>query len=496
MSIPITSRALYTVDQVRRIDQAAINHCGIPGFVLMQRAAAAAFALLLRRWPQARRIVVLAGHGNNGGDAFLLAQLARAEGLHVTALALGEESRGDAEIARAAFVKDGGIIGITDLSTVLPDADVYVDGLFGTGLTRSIDGVAAALIAQLVTRYAAVLALDIPSGLNADTGVAEGPVVRADTTISFVGWKRGLFTADAADRCGVLELAALDIPEAAFTGIAADAGLLDRSIASLLVPRGGNVNKGSFGHVLAIGGDEGMAGAVRLAAEAALRVGAGLVSVATRAAHIGALNAARPELMARAVDGPQSIESMLARASVLAVGPGLGQGAWGHALWDAALRSGRSIVLDADGLNLLARDLRSLPSSAILTPHPGEAARLLECDIAAIQRDRFGAARALAARYRAVVVLKGAGSLIADAEGRVAVCPFGNPGMASGGMGDVLTGVIAGLLAQGLDAWDAACLGVVAHAVAGDAAAGLAPRGLIASDLFEPLREFVNGRLA
>ncbi len=489
--------ALYTVEQVRRLDRRAIESGAIAGFELMQRAAAAAFATLVRRWPGAHRVLVLAGSGNNGGDAFLLARLAQAHGLRVHVLAQDARSEGgDAGAARAAWQGDGAAIGTIDATTHLPDADVIVDGLFGTGLGRPIEGPVARLVAMLAEHPAPVLALDVPSGLDADTGIANGPVVTAAATVSFVGWKRGLFTADGRDRCGALELATLDIPEALRDEIAADAELLDADAATCLPPRLGNVNKGTFGHVLAIGGDDGMAGAVRLAAEAALRVGAGLVSVATRGGHVGALNAARPELMARGIEGPQALAPMLARADALALGPGLGLGAWGHALWDAAMRAGIAAVVDADALTLLSREPLALPARTVLTPHPGEAARLLACDIAAIQRDRFAAARELARRFGCVVVLKGAGSLVADRDGRVAVCPFGNPGMASAGMGDVLTGVIAGLLAQGLDAWHAACVGVVVHARAGDAAAGATPRGLVAGDLFVHLREFVNRRIA
>jgi NAD(P)H-hydrate epimerase len=246
--------------------------------------------------------------------------------------------------------------------------------------------------------------------------------------------------------------------------------------------------------VLAIGGDRGTAGAIRLCGEAALRAGAGLVSVATQAEHIAALNAARPELMAHAVNGPQALQPLLARAGVLALGPGLGQGAWGHALWLAALDSGKPLVLDADGLNLLARDPRRFAQPAVLTPHPGEAARLLGATVAQVQADRFAAARALAARYGAVAVLKGAGSLVAEPDGRLDVCPWGNPGMASGGMGDLLTGIVAALLAQGCSAPEAARLGVGLHARAGDLAVrGEGERGLLASDLLAPLRRLLNG---
>ncbi|MEP6880690.1 MAG: NAD(P)H-hydrate dehydratase [Dokdonella sp.] len=496
MTAKSNSRALYRVEQVRQIDRQAIDAGGLSETELMHRAAAAAFIHMRGRWPDAKRVLVVAGCGNNGGDAFLFALLARRADLDVHVIALGNESRGDAALARSAWLSAGGAIEVFDRQTVFAASDVLIDGLFGTGISRAPTGAAERLIELMNAHGGGKFALDVPSGLDADNGVAPGVVFRADATISFVGWKRGLFTADGVDCCGEVRLDRLDIPSEIFDGVSADAQLLDSTLLSVLPPRSNNVNKGRFGHVLVVGGDEGMAGAVALSAEAALRVGAGLVSVATRATHIAVIHALRQELMVRAVDGQQSLQSMLDRASVVAIGPGLGQGAWGHALWDSTLRVDKPCVLDADALNLLARESRTLPKSSVLTPHPGEAARLLACDVADIQADRFGAARALADRYSAVVVLKGAGSLIARPNGKLALCPFGNPGMASAGMGDVLTGVIAGLLAQGLEAWDAARLGVLAHAIAGDRAAGTCPRGMIASDLFSPLRNFVNGQPA
>lgn len=485
--------SLYTAEQVRHIDRNAIERCGIPGFALMQRAADAAFAVLRRRWPQATHIGLLAGGGNNGGDAFLLGALALQAGLRVDAIALTPASTGDAARARDAFEAAGGMILVADIDTGIPQTDVVVDGLFGTGLARPVAGVAAMLVEKLNAARREVLALDVPSGIDADTGACLGAAVRAHATVSFIAWKRGLFTSDAVDCCAALELATLDVPAAAYDGIVPDAQLLDDALSRLLPPRRANSNKSSFGHVLVIGGDHGMAGAVRLTGEAALRCGAGLVSVATRAAHVTALNAARPELMARGIADANDLVALIERASVIAIGPGMGQGAWGQGLFDAALGSAKPLVLDADGLNVLAQAPRPLPEQTILTPHPGEAARLLGCNVAVIQHDRFAAVRAIAVRYNAVVVLKGAGSLIGDPRGRVAVCRWGNPGMASGGMGDLLTGVVAALRAQGLSAWDAARLGVGLHARAGDIAAGASPRGLIASDLFAPLRELVNG---
>ena len=488
----MNTTALYTVAQVRAFDRAAIDTHGIAGYELMQRAAAAAFAHLRKRWPQAGRIVVLCGSGNNGGDGYVLARLALAAGFDVGAVAAQPvRAGGDAARAYAAWIQAGGRA--MDATSALPDADVYVDALFGTGLTRAPQGIALDLIEQVNRAKRPTLALDVPSGVDADTGNVPGSAVVAAATITFVARKRGMFTGAARDHCGDIALDDLAIPAAAFAGVSADAVLLDAdTIAASLPPRAPNAHKGKFGHVLAIGGDLGMGGAIRLAGEAALRAGAGLVSVATRAEHVGALNAARPELMASGVGGPQELETLLQRATVIALGPGLGQRAWGHALWHTAIAAGKPVVLDADGLNLLARDPLSLPANTVLTPHPGEAARLLECDTRAIATDRFAAARELARRHQCVIVLKGAGTLVATPHGEVAVCPWGNPGMASGGMGDVLTGVIAGLLAQGLDAYRAACIGVALHARAGDIAAREGECGLLASDLFGPLRVLRN----
>ena len=488
---PDLTVALYTAEAVRRIDRAAIDDCGVAGFELMRRAADAVFATLRRRWPDARRIAVLAGRGNNGGDALLVGGLALQHGLDVDAFAAADAPSGDAKRAREAFLEAGGRIArFADVD--FGAADVIVDGVFGTGLARAVEGEAAAVIARANASGVPVLAVDIPSGLSADTGTRLGVAILAEATVSLVAWKRGLFTGDAADCVGARELAPLDVPAAAFAHVAPDATLLGGTDTRALPPRRGNVNKGNFGHVLAIGGDRGMGGAIRLVGEAALRCGAGLVSVATRADNVAALIAGRPELMPRAVEDAMALEPMLGRASVIAIGPGLGREEWGMSLWRIALATTLPLVVDADALNLLANAPRTLPN-AVLTPHPGEAARLLATDTARVQSDRFAAARELAKRYAAIVVLKGAGSLIAAPDGRLAACPWGNAGMATGGTGDVLTGVIASLLAQGLCAWDAACTGVALHARAGDLAAGDAPRGLVASDLFAPLRELVNG---
>ena len=483
---------LYTVAQVRALERAAVERMGILGYVLMQRAAFAAFNFLRRRWPNAQRIVVICGSGNNGGDGYALAKLVREAGLNVQVLALASPQAGsEAAQALADWHAIGGEVLAAD--AVWPQADLYVDALFGIGLSRPLEGQARAWVERINACARPVLALDVPSGVNADSGDVPGAAVRADATLSFIARKRGLYTGAATSYAGNTALDTLGLLMEIYTNSPGDARLLDTGdLHGWLPPRPRDAHKGAFGHVLAIGGDIGMGGAIRLTGEAALRVGAGLVSVATQAEHITALNAARPELMAHAVAGTQELQALLERANVVAIGPGIGQRAWGHALWRAAIVAGKPLVLDADGLNLLARERLDLPAQTVLTPHPGEAASLLGTDTQTIARDRFVAVRELAKRHHATVVLKGAGSLIANPQGEVAVCAWGNPGMATGGMGDVLTGVIAGLLAQGLDAWRAAQLGVALHAQAGDAAADAGEAGLIASDLFEPLRRLRN----
>lgn len=488
------SRALYTAAQMRRVDAAAGATLGLNGAALMQRAAEAAFDALCRRWPSALRITVCCGSGKNGGDGYLLARIARQAGRDVSVIALTPPQDPDTQAAADAWRASGGFLHPFAGAASLPAADVYVDALYGIGLNRPLQGAAAALVDALNASGVPILALDIPSGLSADTGAVLGACVRAAATVSFIAWKRGQHTGAGTDTCGELELASLQLPSAVFDEEPAGAALLEwETLRTRLPARRRDVHKGLYGHVLAIGGDQGYGGAIRLAGEAALRSGAGLVSVATQEEHLAPLLAARPELMVAATAGPQELDALLNKATTLALGPGLGQRSWGHALWHRALASAKSAVLDADALNLLARHPRRFTSPTVLTPHPAEAARLLASDSASVQTNRYAAALAIAERYNAVVVLKGAGSLIAAPGRAVAVCPWGNPGMASGGMGDVLTGVVAALLAQGLDAWDAACLGAAAHARAGDIAAADGA-GLLAADLFVPLRRVLGGR--
>lgn len=484
---------LYTAEQTRALDRVAMESFAIPGYTLMGRAGAALLRVALERWPRAERWALVCGTGNNGGDGYVAARLAREAGLKVSVWQLGDPATVRGEAAQAlADLRAAGIEPTTFDPAGLARADLVVDALLGTGLARPVEGAWAQAIAAINASGLPVLAVDIPSGLSADRGVALGTAVRAAVTVSFIGRNRGLYTGEALDHVGEVVFAGLGVPAAVYARVSAAARLLERTPGEALGRRSRNAHKGAFGHVLVVGGNEGLGGAARLAAEAAARTGAGLVSLAVAPVHGAGLIAGRPELMARGVGSPTELDPLLERASVVALGPGLGQGPWGEALWEAVLASERPLVMDADALNLLARQ-PACRQDWILTPHPGEAARLLGSSAAEVQADRFAAVAELQRRYGGVAVLKGAGTLVQADEAPVGVCAAGNPGMASGGMGDVLTGVIAGLLAQGASIREAAELGVWTHGRAADRAAAAGERGLLAGDVIAALRPLVNG---
>ena len=484
------SRCLFRAEQVRALDRRAIEDQGIPARELMERAGGSAFKLLRQRWPAARRITVVCGLGNNAGDGYVVARYALDAGLKVMVSQVGDATRlkGEAQAAYQAMCETGQSLASFSLDH-LHDRDLIVDGLFGTGLSRVVEGPWGQAIEAINDCATPVLALDIPSGLNSDTGSVLGEAVRASATISFVGLKRGMFTGLGPSCCGEIELSDLSLPAEVYAGVEPSAmRLLPAEMT--LAPRERHAHKGHFGHVLVAGSDRGYTGAARLAAEAAARVGAGLVSIATRESHAATIAGNRSELMGHGVESGKSLQALIDRASVIAIGPGLGQSDWARALLDQVFVSSKPMVVDADALNLLSNmDLSR--QDWITTPHPGEAARLLGVDTSVIQADRFEAITQLQRRYGGVCVLKGAGTLIAGGD-RIHVCEGGNPGMASGGMGDVLTGVIAGLLAQHLGPEEAACLGVWLHSEAADIAAQDGERGLLARDLMPILRRLVN----
>lgn len=487
---------LYSAAQVRELDRVVIEELGVPGIVLMKRAGRAVYDAVSMLDGSSVRLSVLCGRGNNAGDGYIVAGLASDNGLEVQVLQLGSSDalRGDAAKARD-WAHECGVLEERFEHDSQLRGDLVVDALLGTGLSGSVRDEFAGAIDKVNRSARPVVAVDVPSGLSADTGVPLGCAVNADVTVTFIGRKRGLYTGAGVEHAGKVVYADLGVDEAAFARVPAEAELL-RLGENVGTPprRRRDAHKGSFGHVLVVGGDLGMGGAALMAGEAAMRSGAGLTSIATRPRHIAGFLARRPELMVRGVDNAKELDPLLERATVCIVGPGLGRGAFGEQLLRVALEAQKPTVLDADALNIVASKGWSLPSTSVITPHPGEAARLLEWSTETVVADRFGAIDALVKKFDCVVVLKGAGTLVAEPGGKVGVCNAGNPGMASGGMGDVLSGIVGGLLAQGLSGIDAARTGVCVHACAADAAAQRSgERGLVATDLIDDVRRLLNG---
>ncbi|MEM7016294.1 MAG: NAD(P)H-hydrate dehydratase [Pseudomonadota bacterium] len=483
--------SLYRAEQVRELDRIAIEERGIPGLCLMERAGAITFEAARTRWSDAKSVCVVCGWGNNGGDGYVIARLAHIAGYQVSVLH-PDDSRnvaGDALATRQYLEAVGLAIQPFD-ENIVQQADMIVDAMFGTGLKRPIEGIWADAVDTINSASGQVVSVDIPSGLSSDTGVVLGAAVQADLTATYIGLKRGLFTGSGPDYCGEVVFDDLDIPNDIYEDFATDSTLLDqRALDFPRRPRASH--KGSFGHVLVVGGEEGFTGAIRLTAEAAIRVGCGKISLATRASHAGMLNLTRPEVMSHGVESIEALNALFDGVDVIAVGPGLGKTEWSQRMLDTVIASGKPLVVDADALNLLAGSPQVL-SNTVMTPHPGEAARLLNCSTKDIHTNRFQSAEDIRLKYGGICVLKGAGSIISYADRPFDVCTAGNPGMACGGMGDLLTGVIAGLIGQGFPLGDAARLGVCLHAVAGDKVAEQGERGLMPTDLLPWLRHFAN----
>jgi ADP-dependent NAD(P)H-hydrate dehydratase / NAD(P)H-hydrate epimerase len=485
--------AVYTEAQMRALDRFASVEAGIPSYTLMTRAGETALRALRSSWPAAERVLVVCGPGNNGGDGYVLARAALQQRLKVSVVSLTDPAnlKGDARRAWEEF-RTSGADTIQWHRNLVEQTDVIVDALFGVGLSRAIEAEAAACIEAINESQASVLALDIPSGLDANSGRVLGHAVRADRTISFIGLKLGFYLAEGPNCTGAVMCDPLELPSTVFELVPPFALRIDEDTLARALPRRcRTTHKGQQGHVLLIAGGVGMAGAARLAGEAALRVGSGLVTVATRPENVAAIAANRPELICRAVEHAADLASLIERADVVAIGPGLGQDQWSRAMEEGVRSCNKPMVVDADALNLLAQAPRK-NSNWVLTPHPGEAGRLIGSNAGDVQADRLNAANQIVARYGGVVVLKGAGTLVVDERDPPHICDRGNPGMASPGMGDVLTGVIAGILAQGVNTKDAARAGVFVHAMAGDMAAHRGERGLLASDLFNYLTTCVN----
>lgn len=493
-SIDTLPGKLYSADSVRKLDSIAIESFKVNGYDLMKRAGQVVFKYLQDHYPIARRVLVCCGAGNNAGDGYVVARLAMRAGLdvHVVSMVEPNKLQGD---ARAAW-QDWRALGHQSTAftaELLSRADVVIDAMLGTGLQRDVVGIWADVIHQLNAAKKPVIAIDIPSGLCADTGRIAGVAVHAKATVSFIGLKKGLFTHHGVEHCGELVFDSLSIPEKVYENVPHQAELLNWSqLKQQLQRRPASAHKHQCGHVVILGGDVGMPGAARLAAEASLRAGAGLVTVVSHPQHAEIILAGRAEIMLSFSEDGHVPADLLARASAIVVGPGMRDTQWSRNLLSAALETTIPKVVDAGALRMLD-EKDGHRDDWVLTPHAGEAASLLdEMDSASIQDSRFASVDLLQQRYGGQVVLKGAGSLIQSPEGMIRLCPYGNPGMASAGMGDVLSGIIAALLAQGYASRQAVELAVCIHSLAADLASAEGQTGLLASDLFPFVRQLVN----
>jgi hydroxyethylthiazole kinase-like uncharacterized protein yjeF len=484
---------LYSVAEIRRIEAAALAAVA-PG-TLMRRAGAAAAAAAIRLLSAGARVLALAGPGNNGGDAMEAAALLAYAGYAVTIRLCGDRTRLPVDAAQALRRAEASPAQFDPDARIDADWALAIDGLFGIGLARPLSGDIARVVAAVNRLHCPVLALDVPSGLDADTGAVVGPdgiAVRATHTLTFIGDKPGLHTADGCDCAGEVAVAGLDIDPALYP---APAQLLNQPalFATHARPRRANSHKGSFGDVAVIGGAHGMAGAAVLAARSAAFAGAGRV-YAGYLDEPPAFDPAHPEIMCR-----RATDLDLSRAAIVA-GPGFGSGSAAKALLPRLFDAAGPLVLDADGLNLVAADtalqaaLAARAAPCLITPHPLEAARLLGTSAAEVQADRLHAARELARRHAAVAVLKGAGSVVARPDGLAAINTSGNPALATGGTGDVLAGLCGALLAQGWPAWEAALGAVWLHGAAADDLVndGIGPVGMLAGELIPAIRRRHN----
>ena len=485
--------ALYLTEGIRLCERKALDELGMSAESLMMRAGTAAFNTLKKLYPDVRAIAVFCGGGNNAGDGYVLAKLAHQHGLLVVIhqyKAIDELPAAAKDAAQAAV--DAGVPCQPLDDAIDSEREVVVDALLGIGLQGAARGPIAQAIHLINDSELPVLALDIPSGLNADTGCAPGICIHAAVTITFIAEKVGLLTMDGPDHCGKIVCNNLQLDPCLAAIQPAAYRLDERLLHGVLAPRRKNSHKGGYGHGLVIGGGPGMPGAPYLTALAALRVGAGAVTMATLPGYADHVLPLLPEVMISPIECVDSLLPLLMKATVCVIGPGLGESEWAKTLFKAAIAAQLPLVMDASALRMLAENPQH-DDHWVLTPHPGEAASLLGESTAEIQVDRCKSAQLIQQQYGGCVVLKGAGSVVNTGDGHTYICTAGNPGMASAGMGDVLSGVIGGLLAQGASLADATKFGVWLHAHAADEAVSTqGERGLMASDLMPYLRRQIN----
>ncbi len=495
----VTEHELKTGEQVRKLETQYCQQHQLESYKLMQRAGKSAWQLIQKLYPKIRQLCILVGPGNNGGDGLEVACLAQQAGLTITLMSASNKPFSYKNDAHLAYLKtlDAKIELIPFSATKLHQADLIVDAILGTGLTQPARESTTTIIQQLNQSQIPILSLDVPSGLDADTGAVIGGAIHAATTLTFIAVKTGLVTADGKDYCGKLYLAKLE-----FEGDDLKlSSTLENSTVSNSIPvklagyptlfntikaRQNNVHKGLFGHVLIIGGNQGLGGAAIIAAKAACRTGAGAVSLITLPEHVNSSLSLIPEVMVIGTRGSNNsiANQALTKASAIVIGPGLGKDDWAKYWLTKVLSLAIPKVIDADGLRL-AKDLGMDLSQTVITPHPGEAAYLLDCTTETIQNNRLDCAKEIQQRTGATLVLKGSGSIICSKD-TMEICRFGNPAMATAGMGDALAGMIGALIAQPQIRKPVASA-VLLHALAGDMASQNYPLGLLASDLIEKL---------
>ncbi len=491
MNESATDSSLYTAAQCKAIDRLAIESMPIPGYQLMCRAARSAQHWITRLYPKASTFNVVCGAGNNGGDGLALAKLLFESG-HTVTVTLASTASEDQ-------LTDESLQAWNDLPDAVPkiifdsadngESDLIVDALLGIGLNGELRPESAAIIQWMNQQPSPVFALDIPSGLSADTGSVLGSAVVADATLTFIAPKQGMFINQARDFVGRVMVDKLGVPAELFPE--PRSALIFNPLSQLAVLNR-SAHKGTQGALVVIGGDVGFGGAPILSSEAALRTGAGRVTLLTNSeSAVTAMLSRSPEVMARLANNITAFESMIQSMDAVAIGPGLGQGDWAISCLEAINSLVKPTVVDADALNLIAQGRVIFHGNAVFTPHPGEAARLLSCSVAEVQSDPISTAFSLQRKLGGVTVLKGAGSIICDGH-KAFICNLGNPGMATAGMGDLLSGIIATFLAQGYSLVDSAQMGVWLHAKAGDMASADGERGLIATDLLPHIRSLLG----
>lgn len=486
-------QALYLTKHIRLCEHQALDELGATEDDLMMRAGVAALDTLKTHYPDIRSIAIFCGGGNNAGDGYILARLLFQQGFSVVIYPFKDVEELPPAAKRAALAARVAGVPYQSLDDVIDsEIELIVDGLLGIGIKGNVHGPIAHAISLINDSGLPVLSLDIPSGLDADTGRVLGVCVNAALTTTFIARKVGMFTLDGPDYCGKVVCHNLQLASCLSAIEPAAYQMSEASFHGVISHRRKNSHKGHFGHVLVIGGGQGMPGAVSLAAQAAFRVGAGAVTIATLPEHVAAILPLVPEAMIYPIANVDDLLPLLEKATIGVIGPGLGESKWADALFQAAIAAQIPLVIDASALRMLARNPQH-DDNWVLTPHPGEAGSLLASSVEDIQANRCNAVQLIQQQYGGTVVLKGTGSMVKSGESETYLCTMGNPGMATAGMGDVLSGIIGGLVAQGLSLADSARLGVWVHARAGDdAVATQGERGLMASDLMPYLRRQIN----